>query len=427
MAMQALVMPPFEFEPKDSNAQRWTKWISRFNNYLLAVDISDPKRQKAMLLHMVGEELHNIFQTLQVADPGINETVYDKAKAAFSDYFAPKRNLEFELFIFRQAQQEQNEDLDSFYSRLKRLSVNCQFTNAEAAIKSQMIQKCTNRKVREEGLCKADISLTDLLKVGRTHESSRRQSKLMEEKISKSGHADSVHKMSDPKQHKKFKWKKPGETKKYNDYKKRKTCYNCGGHWPHPKGKKCPAFGKICDQCSKPNHFKAMCTKQKKHVHAMEPDFNDESDEYGVMFHMNHVSTGMNQPCSKNNVYNVKVEINGVKTDMEVDTGSSISVMTMSMKNFRKLTHPKAKPCLLKSNLILKTYTGEVINPEGVANVDVCYKDQYVKNFNLTVVPGHGPSLLGRDWLSSIRLDSHEVKKISTRSPHIEAIYIETI
>ena len=82
MAMQALVMPPFEFEPKDSSAQRWTKWISRFDNYLLAVDISDPKRQKAMLLHMVGEELYNIFQTLQVADPGINETVYDKAKAA---------------------------------------------------------------------------------------------------------------------------------------------------------------------------------------------------------------------------------------------------------------------------------------------------------------------------------------------------------
>ena len=149
----------------------------------------------------------------------------------------------------------------------------------------------------------------------------------MEEKIFKSGHADSVHKMSDQKQ-KKFKRKKPGETKKHSDYKKTKTCYNCGGHWPFPKRKKCPAYGKICDQCSKPNHFKATCTKQKKHVYAMEPDFNDESDEYGVMFHMNHVSTGMDQPCSKNNMYNVKVEIN-VKTDMEVDTGSSISVMSM--------------------------------------------------------------------------------------------------
>ena len=77
---------------------------------------------------------------------------------------------------------------------------------------------------------------------------------------------------------------------------------------------------------------------------------------------------------------------------------------------------------MLKSNLILKTYTGEVINPEGVANVDVCYKDQYVKNLNLTVVPGNGPSLLGRDWLNSIRLYWHEVNKISTRSPNIEAI-----
>ena len=75
---------------------------------------------------------------------------------------------------------------------------------------------------KQEGLCKADISLTDLLKVGRTHESSRRQSKLMEEKISKLGLADSVHKVSDPKQLKKFKWEKPGETKKHSDYKKTK-------------------------------------------------------------------------------------------------------------------------------------------------------------------------------------------------------------
>ena len=36
----------------------------------------------------------------------------------------------------------------------------------------------------------------------------------------------------------------------------RKQCRNCGGQFPHEGGKtKCPAYGKICNQCNKIGHY----------------------------------------------------------------------------------------------------------------------------------------------------------------------------
>ena len=61
--------PAFEVIWDPSNlASRWEKWINRLTNYLTAMNITDTKRQKAMLLHFAGEQVHDIFDTLPV-DP----------------------------------------------------------------------------------------------------------------------------------------------------------------------------------------------------------------------------------------------------------------------------------------------------------------------------------------------------------------------
>ena len=109
-----------------------------------------------------------------MADPGTGERVYDCAKKALSNFFLPKRNIEFELFKFRQAEQQPGEDLDTFYTNLKQLAINCEF-NTDAEIKSQIIQKRVSTKLREEGMSKPNLSLVDLLRFGRTLESSKRQ------------------------------------------------------------------------------------------------------------------------------------------------------------------------------------------------------------------------------------------------------------
>ena len=36
------------------------------------------------------------------------------------------------------------------------------------------------------------------------------------------------------------------------------TCRKCGKNWPHKQGP-CPAKGRTCSKCGKPNHFAKMC------------------------------------------------------------------------------------------------------------------------------------------------------------------------
>ena len=64
--------------------------------------------------------------------------------------------------------------------------------------------------------------------------------------------------------------------------------------------------------------------------------------------------------------YQVQLGINGVQTQIEVDTGASLSIMSAETY---QMCHPKAKPVLKKSTAFLKTYTGETIFPEGEIDV----------------------------------------------------------
>ena len=78
----------------------------------------------------------------------------------------------------------------------------------------------------------------------------------------------------------------------------------------------------------------------------------------------------------------------------EVDTGATVTVM--SEDTFRRLfPHLSLK----KTQLTLKTYTGEPMDILGETVVQVCYQEQKPQELTLVVVRGDGPTLLGRNWL----------------------------
>ena len=84
---------------------------------------------------------------------------------------------------------------------------------------------------------------------------------------------------------------------------------------------------------------------------------------------------------------------------MEVDTGAAVSLMSRIVQE--KL-FPQAS--LQKSATTLRTYTGEAMRVIGKLQVIVTYGSQ-TKTLTLYIVPGNGPTLLGREWLQHIRLD----------------------
>jgi len=65
MATALPVFPEFDAsETSTRQATRWKKEISRFQNLLVAMDVKDKTRQRALLLHYAGEATNEIFDML---------------------------------------------------------------------------------------------------------------------------------------------------------------------------------------------------------------------------------------------------------------------------------------------------------------------------------------------------------------------------
>ena len=100
-----------------STAPRWKRWKRAFELFAVGKGIKDPTQKRALMLHMAGMEVQDIFDTL--ADTGEPKD-YDKAIAALDAYFSPAVNIPFERHMFRQMTQKEDETVGQFLTRLNK-------------------------------------------------------------------------------------------------------------------------------------------------------------------------------------------------------------------------------------------------------------------------------------------------------------------
>lgn len=100
---------------------------------------------------------------------------------------------------------------------------------------------------------------------------------------------------------------------------------------------------------------------------------------------------------------------------MEVDTGAAVSLISSTTKARLFPEHP-----LCETSTRLSTYTGDQMAVAGRMDVKVRYGPQEV-TMPLYVVEGEGPSLLGREWLSKVKLDWKSIGMVSS-APRVTAL-----
>ena len=107
----------------------------------------------------------------------------------------------------------------------------------------------------------------------------------------------------------------------------------------------------------------------------------------------------------------ITVNVNGTDILMEVDTGASLSII--SEQTFRAIASPTDR--LQSTSITLTTYSGDNFHIMGTYDVQVGYKCQS-QTLPLVVVQGHGPSLLGRNWLEKIKIDWNCIYSVQEQS-----------
>lgn len=259
------VFPSFETELDCADvAARWKKWIGRLENLFVAINITDDGRKRALLLHYAGEAVHDIYEAEKSSPPSgaapDPAATYEGTRDTLSKYFAPKKNLQMERYIFRSCVQTPGQSLEAYVTSLRRLAQSCSFHDPEQEILSQLIQHCSSKRLRRRALREPDKSLSEIVAMGRLLEQSESQAASMEadkEKSTVNAVGRSKHNRPHPPRPKP---KPPAEG----------TCNYCGGSKSHAR---CPARGKSCNFCRKRDHFENVCrSKARSNIRAIDGD-----------------------------------------------------------------------------------------------------------------------------------------------------------
>lgn len=165
-----------------------------------------------------------------------------------------------------------------------------------------------------------------------------------------------------------------------------------------------------CKHCKNRGHLQRVCPNKSNNYNNNQHDFKYiESSDLSLY---NICST-----LEPNEPIKIKVRMNSIPTIMEIDTGASISAI--SLKTYRDHFNLHA---LEKSSLIFNNYNGTKIKPVGVCVMDVLYNN-VCKKIKIVVVDKGGPPLLGRNFLNEFGIKFPNLNYIEKNIlPEVHAI-----
>ena len=382
-------------------SQRWEEWLKRFKYYIDAAAVTNAKQKRALLLHMAGPEVQDVFDTLE--NTGDN---FDQAVAKINEYFKPYKNTGFGRHAFKQAEQQESETVANFVTRLQKLSVDCDFGEAKNEhIRDQVIEKCRSSALRRRLLREKDLTLEKTLELGRTLEMSEQQAEKIEEQsedktVSKIHTSSHQKKLSQQRQVPRM----PKYQNKTRQIRNNEICYRCGqkGHY----SKQCLVTrGKTCKKCGKSGHFAKMC-KTKRIDYVNEQEYSDTDER---VFSVN-----------RHNSPKMKLTINDRQVDVTVDTGASVNIMDETTYN--KLAKSEIK--LERSHTNIYTYgAAKPLKQLGTINTEIKHNGKTITAL-FHVIPGSFGNLLSgktASVLGIIHMDKLEAHMISSETEKLLA------
>uniref|UniRef100_A0A8C5GZ93 C2H2-type domain-containing protein n=1 Tax=Gouania willdenowi TaxID=441366 RepID=A0A8C5GZ93_GOUWI len=111
-------------------ADNWCSWEQSFRRYIAASGEKDEQGKIDILLHTIGEDALEVFNTLTVRGEGDELTMEDVLQA-FKDHCSPQRNVVFERNQYWSHQRTAGTSVNTFITELRHRSKDCEFGISE--------------------------------------------------------------------------------------------------------------------------------------------------------------------------------------------------------------------------------------------------------------------------------------------------------
>lgn len=178
------------------------------------------------------------------------------------------------------------------------------------------------------------------------------------------------------------------------------TCWRCGkAH----RAERCRFVNYNCDNCNQRGRLKAMC----KALRNRESDNGSSRRQHFMANTTEDEFYNLDIRIQGNKPYFIKVRLDNVFVDCEIDTGSHISAINED--RYKKLFQCKH---IHTDNIMLRSYVGSHIEPLGFIYVNVTLNNVAADGLVLYVIKGGGRPLLGRNWLRALKVNQINIHEI---------------
>ena len=360
------------------------RWLDSVDLYLEAMEVISPARKRAILLHLIGPDLQQVYGTLP--EPGGAGDEYQLCKDRLKAYLAPARNTIAEKLAFQTVKMDPGERFEAYLARLRVAANRCGFTGRtmDQEVRDQCLAG-TRGKLQERLLQRAaergdQLTLQDVVAAAAAME---RTQALIDQMQGPGAAAEPVQLVA-------------------GDARRSLTCFRCGkrGH----RRAECrqleqqqqteqlrperPGRGPVCYRCRQPGHLKRDC-RLRSGPSAVQAVVEEPEDLWNVQLAQGsegcHVAPVKLAAC-----------VNGRSMEFEVDTGSPVTIVGSN--------HSIPGLQLQRSGLKLTSFTGHAIPIQGEGVVEV-QSGQAARKLRVVVAAVDTPvNLLGMEWLSALGL-----------------------
>ena len=322
-----------------ANGDDWVQYTERMEHYFLANEITDASKQRSILISSMGQKAYKILRNI-VAPNKPTDVSFKNLVSAMTSHFSRPPSEIVQRFRFNSRVRKQGETVAAYIAELRALSEYCNYGDTlESMLRDRLVCDVNDVQIQKRLLAEDKLTFKKALDISLALEAATKDTKQLQA-ASATGNPVPVYKMRE------------GEKSSPSI-----KCYRCGK--PNRKAPECRYKDSVCAKCKKKGHL-AKVRRSTKHT-SHPPQSKSESlltntltshqqvpGEY-QLFSIQQEGTG-----SHTKPLTVLVTINGKSVTMEIDTGSSVSIISDSVFSsvFETAT-------LQETEVKLCTYSGE--------------------------------------------------------------------
>lgn len=375
----------FSIEMFDSKSSVWSNWIIRLECQFLIHAIKDDRKLAYLYSYMGPDAFAILCSKLLPKKPMDSGVSYDEVVELMKKHYEPQSLQIFEIYKFHQLIQDEGETIANFVGRLRKQAEKCEFeTYVEKAIRDRMVLGIKDGKIQQKLLESDNLTLSKAIQIAEAMETVLKGKDEL-----KPAEVHAIDKQAA---------RSPGESTT--------RCYRCGN--PNHLANKCKFKDQTCNNCKRMGHIARVCKnndKTNKHVsNVVSLNFVDKANDFEK--------------------YSLKLFVNEVEVCFEIDSGCPVTIINHKLKDkfFSKVP-------LYETKKRFKSYCGKLLDVLGIIRVKVRINN-ITKELPMYVAYSDRSPLLGREWLSKLKLDWNKiiydcnlVNEASVRFPTKESLF----